>query len=82
MDKQLAFDLTPAATDCAHRMEVTMPPVITMLSTPAGAFWRAFSPDHPVADAVARFRQRFGREPEQVVRGQGLLLVGPIPSAM
>jgi hypothetical protein len=57
--------------DCARNQEP---------ATVAGAplAWRGFTADHPLADAVARFRQRFGRDPEQVRQDRGILLVGPL----
>ena len=42
--------------------------------------WRGFSADHPVADAVAQFRQRFGCEPERILQDRGILLLGPVPA--
>ena len=41
-------------------------------------FWRGFSLDHGEQAAVASFRQRFGREPDQVRRSGGILLLGPL----
>jgi hypothetical protein len=69
---QLSFDLG----GCAHEaLDLVALPRST---APAGLAWRAFSLDHPIADAVALFRARYGRNPEQVVRSLGLLLVGPV----
>jgi hypothetical protein len=56
--------------DCARNQE--MPATLSV------GYWRGFTADHPVADAVARFRQRFGHDPEQVRQDRGILLVGPL----
>jgi hypothetical protein len=75
---QLGFDLDDLAPvadlapgDCASNQE-TQPAAL------AGGYWRGFTADHPLADAVARFRQRFGRDPEQVLQDRGILLLGPV----
>ena len=44
----------------------------------AGA-WLAFDAATPEGQARRRFRERYGREPERVVKAGCLLLVGPIP---
>ncbi len=42
-------------------------------------WWLAFDPDTPPAQARARFREKYGREPAEVIRAGALLLVGPLP---
>ena len=41
-------------------------------------WWLAFDPGTPPAQARARFREKYGREPAEVLRAGALLLVGPI----
>lgn len=41
-------------------------------------WWLAFDPDTPPAQARARFREKYGHEPAEVLRAGALLLVGPI----
>jgi hypothetical protein len=72
---QLGFDLdalVPADDLPADVGAQTLP------ATLSGGYWRGFTADHPLADAVARFRQRFGRDPEQVLQDRGILLLGPL----
>jgi hypothetical protein len=66
LDDQVPVDDLPANV-CAQ----TLPAL-------AGGYYRGFTADHPLADAVARFRQRFGRDPEQVLQDRGILLLGPV----
>jgi hypothetical protein len=72
---QLGFDLDDLApvddlpaSVCAQTLPATL----------SGGYYRGFTADHPVADAVARFRQCFGRDPEQVLQDRGILLLGPV----
>ena len=64
--KRRWIDRSPG--DCARNQETAL----------AGGYYRGFTADHLVADAVARFRQRFGRDPEQVLQDRGILLLGPV----
>ena len=41
-------------------------------------WWLAFPPAVDEDAARRRFTERFGREPQQVVRTNGLLLLGPV----
>ena len=41
-------------------------------------WWLAFDPGTPPAQARARFREKYGCEPAEVLRAGALLLVGPI----
>lgn len=45
---------------------------------PAPGPWLAFSLDTDEAAAVRRFQEKHGYPPAWVVRGKGLLLVGPV----
>lgn len=46
----------------------------------AGGFYLAFSSNTPKRQVVARFKQRYGRQPERVFPANpGLIMAGPIP---
>jgi hypothetical protein len=44
-------------------------------------FYMSFSKDTPPGAAVAKFKERYGVDPQTVEVSKGLLFVGPIPSA-
>lgn len=43
-------------------------------------FFRGFSVDTSDADARAAFVARFGVQPERIIRGPAVVLVGPVPA--
>ncbi|HPI31667.1 MAG TPA: hypothetical protein PLR32_00015 [candidate division Zixibacteria bacterium] len=44
-------------------------------------FFRGFSVDTSDDDARAAFVARFGVQPERIIRGPAVVLVGPVPAA-
>lgn len=43
-------------------------------------FFRGFTPDTSDDDARAAFVARFGVQPERIIRGRSVVLVGPVPA--
>ena len=41
-------------------------------------YWLCFSPDTPQEKAAARFREKYGYPPREVILQRGLLWVGPV----
>ena len=41
-------------------------------------YWLCFSPDTPQEKAAARFREKYGYPPREVIPQRGLLWVGPV----
>ena len=41
-------------------------------------YWLCFSPDTPQEKAAARFREKYGYPPREIVLQRGLLWVGPV----
>jgi hypothetical protein len=41
-------------------------------------YWLCFSPDTPQEKAAARFREKYGYTPREVILQRGLLWVGPV----
>jgi hypothetical protein len=41
-------------------------------------YWLCFSPDTPQEKAAARFREKYGYPPREIILQRGLLWVGPV----
>jgi hypothetical protein len=41
-------------------------------------YWLCFSPDTPQEKAAARFREKYGCPPREIILQRGLLWVGPV----